>query len=245
MVYVNEEVMGANPDGYDDAGGQRSVSGVMRTQNGTIGVSIQCHFKGAAARTLQFNLQLLDNFSGAVNAAQAEAFIEFMVDGVTVTRRVSVANGTSITGMAQAIRAVVRDTSQAGAAGAGRQYLVSVTIADGTRSDSNVPPTLAPNPFGNPAVTTLTPGTGIDFTLPQDAGISSVQCTVVDAAATGAPVPDGAVTVSHFSGSGLLKVYDPRQIDWAVLAPGTVRVRVDNKSTTQTLLIQPTYGVDG
>lgn len=229
--------------GGDEAYGQRSAIGVLITGNVNQKVSLQCAFSNAKARTLYFNLQLADVFTGVVTPPQAEALIEFMVNGNTVIRRISINNGTSITGMAEAVRVVISDTSQTGGINLGKLYNVSVSVADGARPSGSVPPTLSPNAFASPSVFSMGPGGGRDYILPLDAGINCVAIMAVDD--SGGVLTDGIILVNHFSTTISLRAYDPRQFEWAPVSGGTIRINIVNKSTTQTALIQLIYGIDG
>ena len=75
--------------------------------------------------------------------AFTQATVMFTVEGVTITRTFDVAAGVSISGLAEAVRVMVKDTTPSSfASSQGQQYGITISIALMPRPNTAVPPTL-------------------------------------------------------------------------------------------------------
>ena len=75
--------------------------------------------------------------------AFAQATVMFTVEGVTITRTFDVAAGASISGLAEAVRVMVKDTTPSSfSASKGQQYGITISIALMPRPNTAVPPAL-------------------------------------------------------------------------------------------------------
>ena len=75
--------------------------------------------------------------------AFTQATVMFTVEGVTITRTFDVAAGASISGLAEAVRVMVKDTTPSSfASSQGQQYGITISIALMPRPSTAVPPTL-------------------------------------------------------------------------------------------------------
>lgn len=120
------------------------------------------------------------------------AEISWSVEGVTVRRLVSVTNGCSVTGVGQGVKVVVKDQTPQNIAGItyGVAYQVDITVAPGSRSSVNQPPTYTP--IGGTVITfaplvetvvlapfSVPPGGLAVVAVPQNAGVISAYVTAV------------------------------------------------------------------
>lgn len=192
-----------------------------------------------------------------------EALIKWSVEGNFVSRRVSVTNGTSVTGTGQACRIVITDASIApatpvppGGSLLTPPYIVGVQVAPGTRGNDKQPPTLqlfAQDPPIPPVFLTDTfvvaPLATVRVPVPLDSGAKSVFVNVINLAA--AAVPPGSAIVSQAVSAGpgldtLLKQYDAAECcDWIPLSPGTTVIGLINRSAVASLVFSVTLGIDG
>ena len=75
--------------------------------------------------------------------AFTQATVMFTVEGITITRTFDVAAGASISGLAEAVRVMVKDTTPSSfAASQGQQYGITISMALMPRPNTAVPPTL-------------------------------------------------------------------------------------------------------
>ncbi len=205
-------------------------------------VSVQQDFDEAGPYTCNFSLVPVDDISAAdVATLSAEAIIEWGVGGNTITRRISVTNGASISGNAKAVRVVIVDTSEAegGATVLGKTYQVSVSIARGTRPSTDQPPILQEQNI----VFVVAGGTNQDVAIPQGAGVKSVWVAVAGLA--GAAIADqGARVTQTTAANTAISMYDPRAITWAPLAPGATKINLANL-TLVNQVYAVYWGIDG
>ena len=157
-------------------------------------LSLQADFPRAETYCLEFN-----KFSANLNSdfpIRAEAFIKWSVEGNWVTRRISIANGTTIQGVAQAVVVKVKDVT-IGASPGPIEYEVTAQVTPGTRGSNQFPPFLSPVDGFN-RLTPATPTAGI--IIPQDAGAISVNVQAVGIGAGGpfdfSTLPAGALFVT-------------------------------------------------
>src|SRR3972149_4041104 len=123
-----------------------SKSGTMTSGDRSAKVSLQANFRHTGNYTVQFKLfpkpggaPLPPSFFAPI---QAEASIVLSVEGNSVERRLSLANGASLTGVAQGVRIVVSDVTETAGPPIllGQAYFVGITVAPGVRgSDSTAP----------------------------------------------------------------------------------------------------------
>lgn len=230
---------------YSKSGGW-SAHGPMFTRNTSRRLSLQANFPSSEDYTVQFNVDYPPNPVAPWNPIQTEAKITWSVEGNFVQRRVSVCNGVSVTGVGQACRVEVIDTTEilGGAlAPINVEYGVSIQVAPGTRAPIQQPPTLnhliPPNGTIN-----IAPGGFFLVPIPQDAGAVSVYVSVRSAAPAG-PIAEGLALVSQEVPGVVTKAYDARTDEWVPLSPGATLIRLDNLTVGQTLIYSVTFGIDG
>jgi hypothetical protein len=233
-----------------------SANGTLLSANYTKTVNLQAQFNEPGDYTAEFSFSPTKLADGSNQ--QAEALVTWAVEGNFVSRRVAISNGASITGVAQAVRIVIFDTTNASAPrDIGVLYGVSVQVTRGQRATTMQPPTLTPHPFFDDeaippvirpyaqAQYTITPeggggaGNGDGFIvlpIPQDAGIISLFVTVSNTTAvapyqaqgTAPVIPNDTVQVEVDNGANF-QVYDPRVFPgWVPLLPGAQRIILRN-----------------
>jgi hypothetical protein len=212
-------------------------------------VSLQYTFEKPGAHIVQFNYvgPKADPVAVYGAAVKCEALITFETNGNTVTRRVSVGEGTTVQGSGESVKVVVYDTTELGDSvvrpdDLGRVYSVGVSVAPGTRGSFTNPPILSEN---NTLLSLPGPSTVI-VNIPDGSGANSVLVAV--AAAGVNPIPEQGIQVEQLFGSGFgittLMQYDPRAFAFAPLAPGVKQIKIRNK-TLAAIYASVIWGIDG
>ncbi len=227
------------------------TSGKLITGHPEKMVSMQANFPDPGSYTIEFSK---DNPGGSNEPIFAEALITWAVEGNYVTRRVNIADGVSVTGVAQAVKIIMTDaTSSLFGAPNNTTYGVACQVARGVRGSNKQPPTLVPTtfvPIGSPqgaggaGFYEVVAGQQLFVALPTDAGIISLY-TVVSA---GAPLTEFQPMVSLLNNGFILKQYDPRDYpDWVPTTPGCDQIRLDNNvgGGGQVINFGLTFGIDG
>jgi hypothetical protein len=225
-----------------------SASGNLVTGNKLKQVSIQADFPRAETYCLEFN-----KFSSNLNSnfpIRAEAFIKWSVEGNSVSRRVSLVNGITIQGVAQAVNVVIKDITFA-ASPAPISYDVSVQVTPGTRGSNKFPPFLSPQDGFN----SLTPGIPTaNIIVPQDAGAISL---LIEACGVGGggpfdfkPIPPGTLFVQMLQNLTIISVSEwSGSSEIVPIIPGTdmIRLSSDFAAAPGLASIQTTtiLGIDG
>jgi hypothetical protein len=205
-------------------------------------LGIQAHFLRPGTYTAYFTFEPLDSLTAPPTIApvRIEATIEWMVGGNTVTRRVSIVNGTSIQGVCESVRIVVRDvTVPVGATVTlGIRYNVSVSVAPGARGSYETPPILCES-----TSISILAGNVFVGAIPQNVGAKSI--LVMVAAPSGVPIAEQACQVAQVNSAFVpLGQYDPRAFAWAPVLPGASNFQLFNNSPV-TLLFAVVFGIDG
>jgi hypothetical protein len=228
-------------DGEDDMrissqGGGWSASGSLFTMDVDKTVHFQADFPDSGPYTLQFSIIVPPGFVGD---ASAVAEIDWKVEGNWVHRTISVSNGASISGTAEACKVLLRDADQSGFAN--QEYQVSVQLAMGTRGNNQQPPILT-----REGVVPV-PALGIvDIDVPQGVGVIATWVNVWNAVGIDPAFLAGSTWVTERVGTGFAtaKIYDPLSPRWVPIAPGTVRLGLQNLNGT-IAYFQVIFGIDG
>jgi len=216
----------ANRTGWAQSGDLTPGSG--QTAN------LQKAFEETGSYTVQFNVLGKDE-SATAGTRITRAQISWTVNGNLIHRFIDVVNGTSITGFADSVNVAVSDFSQ----GPISPYTVTIMVAKGSR------PTTQQAPFLNAGNISLLAGAQTHtLKLPQDVGATCAFVTVVPSTPDGA-IPEFDATVSHDSGQGSLKLYNPRAAQWVPLASGTTAITVSTGPAAPATLWSVTLGIDG
>ena len=166
----SEPSMYKSSDGVDFGSAAReapkgwSVDGVLATPDAagvtpSLSVGLQQLFP-AGTYTLQFGLTRPADIGGSVKIARAVATVEWSVAGNTITRVITVDDGTSLTGVAEGVRVTVVDATRQTLGSPGYNYNVSISLAAGQRASYEVVPLLLPS------ITAQSVQTGTPVTIP-------------------------------------------------------------------------------
>lgn len=223
-----------------------SKHGLLHTGVTTDSLSMQCNFPQADVYTVEFSL--LGN-DAEPNPIQAEALITWSVEGNNVTRRVSIGNGVSVTGVGASCSVVMIDkTIKQGPFNPvpnGSEYRVSVQISAGSRASTSQPPTLVQG-----SIIKLGPGVSTGgLVVPVDAGVISVYVTVsgFDAFDTPIALKPAGTLVQQVKSGVFAKCYDPMAVTgWVPVSPGTASIDVVNIfADMPQAWFSITFGIDG
>lgn len=208
---------------------------------------VQAVFPKASDFTVQFNMK--QPTRDANTAVVCEALINWVVAGVPVSRRVTVGNGTTISGVASSINVTVEDNSiDLGGGGiTPNEYTVDVTFAPGSRPSVNQPATLNHLDTAT-GIITVTPTNFTAIDIPQDAGVISVFVTVADISGSPAPIVGQSAQVSVDMSGIIIKAWDPlTNTGWVPIPAGATSLNVANNSAVvgQDMGFCVTWGIDG
>lgn len=228
-----------------NASGGWSKSGTLRPQ-GSQKLTMQADFSpNAGSFTVQF--QITDPNDPANSYIRAVAQIEWAVDGNTNYRKITVAPGTSVSGVGQAIRVAILDDTPTGAVPAGgwKDYDVTVTVAPGTRASDTNPPLLTPEEDSG-ATVQIAAGGSTSFAVPDFSGAKSVMVMIYPAIVGGA-LPLDSIQVQQLANLIPKASYDPRLYAFTPLIPGTTSVKVTNHNVgfSNSALVSLVWGIDG
>jgi hypothetical protein len=228
-------------DGEDDMrissqGGGWSASGSLFTMDVDKTVHFQADFPDSGPYTLQFTITVPPGFVGD---ASAVAEIDWKVEGNWVHRTISVSNGASISGTAEACKVLLRDADQSGFAN--QEYQVSVQLAMGTRAVTQQPPYLT-----YPGVIIVPANNTVDIDVPQNIGVTNTWVNVWNAVGVDPAFLAGTTWVIERVGTGLAtgKMYDPLSPRWVPIVPGTTRLGLSNLNGT-IAYFSVVFGIDG
>lgn len=217
-------------------------------------VSLQANFaEDADAYTIAFATQ-----NAVGNGVQARALLIISVEGSSVSRLVDVDAGASVTIVGQAINAIVYDVSPDFAEIGTQTYDVFIQCSKGTRGTYSNPPRLTSINPANGIPTYDIPGAGSlaikDISTPASAlggipvgpGAQSAGIVAVNVAISGFPnvVPDDSVQVQMINNANVIMAYDPRDMQWAPIPPGTQYLEIGNHNAFG-VVATITFGVDG
>lgn len=150
-------------------------TGKLRTGNPNQTVAFGANFPHAHYYTLQFAVVRPNTPVASQNQVAVEALIVWSVAGNQVKRRVSVGNGTSISGPGEAVSVTIYDKTQNNGQTMGVEYDVTVQLTPGSRPSTTQPPTLTPDMF-LPSVLPIIPGGAlVNIPIPLDAGAISFE----------------------------------------------------------------------
>jgi len=208
-------------------------------------VHLQVTFPTGGNYTVQFNVLDPNNVvpSPLVNGeiVRAQAQVTWSVNGQQIRRTVDCVNGLSITGTAESVSVDVTDRSDITNV-PGRvlePYLVTVTVAKGTRSSVQQPPTYTGD------TVRLSPVGGASIEIPD--GAISVLIVIAPLTVGVVVAPNQQIVREIAPGGNTLKSWDPYVFHgWIPLAAGASRLSFEQAAAqAQDLLYFTTFGIDG
>lgn len=242
-MYNGGEGMDASAPGLTVATGGQSVTGTLVTQARDKQVSMQQVFPEAGEYTIQFSMDLTD----VPVVLYCEADIEWSVGGNVIRRRITVNNGTSISGNGEGVRVVIRDASPIAVVPENFDYKVSATVARGARGIFTNPPVLEilPDSAGVTPVQDINGGAFFTYTIPQMVGVKALKVEIGSVA--GAAIPDQGIQVRFLDQTGGIDLtrFDPRDYEWWPVPAAARFIRIENRTGAQIIGVLPIYGIDG
>lgn len=206
-----------------------SASGKLVTGNRLRQVTLQADFPRVEAYILQFNK--INNPKSNL-PIRAEALITWSVEGNSVSRKISIANGVALVGAAQAVRVVINDVTQSLLDAPlvvpnGVEYEVSVQTTPGVRGNTALPPVLVPIEgllrFLGPVAPLV-----LNVPVPEDAGVNSVKVLARRVGFAVAPLPENALIITQLElATGLVGYEYGFQDDFEPIVPGTDTIQVE------------------
>lgn len=204
--------------------------------------------------TVQF-----DGFNNDLNigalpsiTAVAQAEVLWSVGGVEIRRLVSVIDGLSISGAAQAVTVNIRDVTLNNINLPAATYSVGMTVVPGLRANTGQPPILRVNGtneagtefqfFGGAA-----PGERCDWIVPSNAGVNSFFVIARLTGAAGADMADTDLSIELDSiNTGDMMRFDASSRNlWLPIFGGVRRIRVVNNHATRSMNLCVILGIDG
>jgi hypothetical protein len=201
-----------------------------------------------------YTVQLAINQKPSIAGANpdATATIIWMVEGNQVVRQVSVGNGVSVSGTGQACNIIIEDTTVFTSVPAvGAEYVVSATVAPGTRAGRAFPPILrglangvAPNARLWPAIPAA--GGTVQWLIPENAGVIAV-CPQVVPDTFGTTLDPYDITAYQRDAFGnVVKAWLPLiDISFVPVVPSAVEMFIDNRSAAAIIRAAVEWGIDG
>ncbi len=211
-----------------------------------IGPHLQVQFKDGKGvlKAGQYSVQF-DVKSAGTDVPNPIAEVIWKTQGNPVRRLISVVDGTTISGLAEAIAVNVSDNSEAIT---GFVYEVTILVTPGARASNVVPPMYVPiQSAGYPGRYVVPSGLSRTVPIPQNAGITSVHITASSLTSPPILLTEATcwVTLNTASGGGtILKQYDPRFVDWVPVPPSASSLVLQNASA-QSIIYGVAFGVDG
>lgn len=246
-------------DGEDDMGVQNSASGGwsktvdLISGNVDLNGTLQANFDEAGAYTVQFTVDNIVDLFGAPGIINPKADITWTVEGNPVRRTVSIANGTTVSGVGQACKVEVYDEPLTAGGGSAYGYQVGITVAPGTRAATQSQPQLIPDlgMVGTIGSLLVAAGTQSTIAIPQDVGAISVYITATARkAGTLVAITDTDIAVRHINALAVQddKSYNPIRTGWVPIASTSNQIVLENGfgiGSGNDILFGITFGIDG
>lgn len=225
---------------------------VSKTQQST--QQLQTQLPEPGNYTVEFSITNIQPVAPAVTVGNITpvATISWALGGVHYERKISVFNGASITGVAEAVTIRVFDETDLSDTSNQTSYDVSMSVAKGVRGSVIQPPTyqqyLSPIAGGSPLFgSVIIPG-GANYTIPvpQNIGINSVMITYATIILPTAGVLENLVSQDSASGT-TLKLYNPKDYGFVPINPQIIALTLFNNDTNVgvSYIFNITWGIDG
>ena len=217
----------------------------MLTQQGGKQPALQAdRLSGASLYTVQFSVSK-PVLAGSNGIFAAIAVINWIVAGTPVTRRISVTDGKSISGVGQGVVVSCFDVTPDLEQEPNAPYKINVTVARGSRPAQGQPPTLSlfDQQFQGAAAIAAN-GTAL-LEIPQNSGAISVEIV----ASSADTAVDTNLLVQHVSDGGA-NVYKTYRIKdslpgFVPIADGATEILITNLDGTNAVNVSTAYGIDG
>jgi hypothetical protein len=202
-------------------------------------VHLQVNFPEAGNYTVQFNVS--DPNAGLLvnnEVVRAQAEVVWSVNGQQIRRLVDCVKGLSITGTAESVAVNIIDRSSVSASPV-VPYIATVTVAKGTRSSVQQPPTYTGERVR------LTAGGGSSIQIPE--GAISVNITIAPLIIGAAIIPEQHIVRETGNGGINLKSWNPTLFEgWIPLAAGATKISFEQSALQGADFYYFTsFGIDG
>jgi hypothetical protein len=212
-------------------------------------LSMQANFPVAGFYTVQFGVEQDPSF---LTNPDIIADVTWSVEGNDIRRKISVGNGTTISGTGQACSVKVRDASIFGPVG--QVYTVKALLSPGVRPGSLSRPFLrgidwdltsiiAPSALINQYLVSIGAGQSVRINVPVNAGVISadVEATL----SSGLTLDPTFVGVGQLNLSGLFKSYYPLvETGFVPVYPSSTFLIISNAAATP-IVVSVLWGIDG
>ena len=201
------------------------VRGQLTNCNESITQGLQAVFPTSGPYTVQFSKR---PNAAAVNPTVTEALIIWTTNGIQISRYITVIDGTSISGTAEAVQVTLFDKTPPNIPGpaanpdAGLKYDVAAVVASGVRAANSIPPVLLlsiPSSGGRAWQFPVPAGGTVNIDIPQDVGARGVRVSVESPTLTS--IPEQGIIVNQMVDSTPVNGYDPRSHDWEPVTGAT------------------------
>lgn len=193
----------------------------------------------ASVYTLSFHVDTLAIANALFRKVNPVATVTFSSEGNSFTRRFSLVNGISISGVCEHVSGVIEDQTLNPGGGVvvvpSGEYTVTVVATPGTRPGGFIPPYLRSALLA----AALAPAVFTEGVVPDDGGTETV---MVFAFGTGGGV---AMAEQRDASGAILAAWDPRSPVPVALHPQAQVVRVTNVGAAGTVRANMLFGVDG
>ena len=219
----------------------------MTTQSGAKQPGLQRNnLAGAGLYTVQFGVTR-PVLAGSDGVFAAIAIVNWMVAGTPVTRKVSVTDGKSISGVCEGVNVFCFDvTPDTEGLTAAAPYQIGMTVAKGSRPAQGQPPTLSLFNQQFQGANGIAIGGSETVKIPQNAGVISVE---IVAASDGSGNPDSNLLIQHVSASGA-NIYKSYKIGgeypgFIPVADDATEIIITNVDNANGVYVSVTWGIDG
>jgi hypothetical protein len=240
-VTVNEE--GSDAMVTRSESGGWSKSGDLKTFDTLAELSMQCNFPIAEYYTVKFGVE---QDPALTSNPDITADVTWSVEGNAVRRKLSVGNGTTISGTGQAVSVKIRDSTLLGPAGTA--YSVTALVSPGVRPAKLAPPFLrATFSGGTPYFIVIGPASSVDIPIPVNCGIVSADVELVNST-PGNPLAFTSVEVSQTNPAifQAFKAYYPLvETGFVPIFPSATHLTVVNSNPVDSITVSVLFGVDG
>lgn len=228
-------------EGHPMLGWQQS--GTLVTGDFQRSFSMQKDFSPfAGVFTIQLGVIAPQSSPGVPSGFEAIADVSWSVAGSTIRRRISVGNGVEISSPAQAVNVVVHDRSDPLLAVAGLEYVVFVQATPGSRASVGQPPTLNAFSQNQP----VPAASGLVVPLPPDAGVISVEASILTVNPGVALAPNTIGLFMHGLGGVTVKSFDITDAapQFVAVPPNVTDIEIHNFGAVG-INANISWGIDG
>ncbi len=210
--------------------------GQLTTGNGNAFISMSVEFDEPTTFTLQAQTDQNEPRHPGGTAGFAAVVVEWTVNGITQVRRFDAVAGATITGVAETLRAAVRDNTQ-DPYPKGIKYGVTMSVAARTRPTTAVPPVLT---VANGVV--MAAGSSLEFNVPP--GANSI---AVYGQSGGLPATLQINEKAYYSpvDANIQLSTVPPLGEFTPLVAGVQTVQVFNTSLVAPATVTVVFGIDG